>query len=172
MIKLYYLDGFQLKIIYKKKNLILFYGPLGFNVINCVGGLRILKKKKNLLILLNTQFLIFYTNLFNIIKKNIFIGFKCYLEVRGTGYKIFKNEENAVQLELGFSHIITFFFSKKIKINTFKNKFLKIFGINLQTVTQVANQIKNFKKPEPYKGKGLRYFKEIIRLKQGKKKKK
>jgi ribosomal protein L6P/L9E len=172
MIKLYCLNGFQLKIIYKKKNLIIFYGPLGFNVVKYAGILHISKKKNLILMLLNSKFLVFYTNLINTIKKNIFIGFRCYLEVIGTGYKIIQLGEQSLQLEVGFSHNILFLFSKKFKINVLKNKFLKIFGINLQTVTQVASQIKNFKKPEPYKGKGLRYLKEYIQLKQGKKKKK
>lgn len=90
------------------------------------------------------------------------------LEVLGTGYRVKANGENLV-FEVGYSHTVEF---KKVDDITFvvegTNK-IKVIGIDKQKVGEVAYKIKAIKKPDPYKGKGIRYAGEVVRLKAGKK---
>jgi len=81
-------------------------------------------------------------------------------------------ENNLLTFDLGFSHKVYYNIPIDLKIEIKKNKFLKIFGIVLNYVTQTAVRIKFLKKPDIYKGKGFRYRKELLKLKQGKKNKK
>jgi large subunit ribosomal protein L6 len=94
-------------------------------------------------------------------------GFSKNLEVEGIGYRANMEGENLV-LNLGLSHPIKFTPPQGIKISTEKNT-IKISGIDNALVGQVAAKIRAFKKPEPYKGKGIRYQGEIVRRKVGKK---
>ncbi len=94
-------------------------------------------------------------------------GFSKNLEVEGIGYRANMEGENLV-LNLGLSHPIKFTPPQGIKISTEKNT-IKISGIDNALVGQVAAKIRAFKKPEPYKGKGIRYQGEIVRRKAGKK---
>lgn len=90
------------------------------------------------------------------------------LEVVGTGYRVKQNGENLV-FEVGYSHNIEF---KKVEGTKFVvegNNKVKVIGIDKQKVGEVAYKIKALKKPDPYKGKGIRYAGEVIRLKAGKK---
>jgi len=94
-------------------------------------------------------------------------GFNKTLEIEGVGYRA-NMEGNNLILNLGLSHPIKFTPPKEIKISVEKNT-IKISGTDKSLVGQVAAQIRAFKKPEPYKGKGIRYQGEIIRRKAGKK---
>ncbi len=94
-------------------------------------------------------------------------GFSKNLEVEGIGYRANMEGENLV-LNLGLSHPIKFTPPQGIKISAEKNT-IKISGIDNALVGQVAAKIRAFKKPEPYKGKGIKYQGEIIRRKAGKK---
>ncbi len=94
-------------------------------------------------------------------------GFEKVLEVEGIGYRA-NMEGNILILSIGFSHPIKFNPPEGIKISVEKNS-IKISGFDKALVGQVAAQIRAFKKPEPYKGKGIRYQGEIIRRKAGKK---
>jgi len=102
-------------------------------------------------------------------------GFKKSLEITGIGYKA-EIEKNILKLNLGYSHLILFYFSKDIKITTKSTKekkyIIEIEGIDKQLVGQVSAKIKSLKKPEPYKGKGIKYLNEKIRKKSGKSSKK
>lgn len=96
-------------------------------------------------------------------------GFTRCLEINGVGYKaVIRNKE--LILSLGYSHDIHYHVPKDIKITCEKPTFIKIFGINKQRVGQVASEIRSFRKPEPYKGKGIKYEEEIVFRKEGKKK--
>lgn len=90
------------------------------------------------------------------------------LEIVGTGFKVRMDGEN-LHFDLGFSHPVVF---QKIQGVTYSveggNK-VKVSGIDKQLVGQVAHKIKSIKKPDPYKGKGIRYEGEKIKLKPGKK---
>ena len=94
------------------------------------------------------------------------------LKLIGVGYRAFavENFENKLFfIKLGYSHAIFFKISKKSKIFCLKKTKLFIFGNSYQNITQEASTIRSYKKPEPYKGKGILYENEKINLKQGKK---
>jgi large subunit ribosomal protein L6 len=93
-------------------------------------------------------------------------GFTKELELNGVGYSA-NMQGNRLLLQLGYSHDILFEPPKGITINTTKNN-IKISGFDKQLVGEVAAKIRSFRKPEPYKGKGIRYKDEYVRRKQGK----
>ncbi len=94
-------------------------------------------------------------------------GFEKQLEIEGIGFKA-QLEGNDLILNLGFSHPVIFKPPEGINISVLKN-IITISGISLELVGQTAANIRALKKPEPYKGKGIRYAGEIIRRKAGKK---
>ena len=96
-------------------------------------------------------------------------GFKKELEVNGTGYRA-QLEGGTLILQLGFSHDVRFQVPEGIKINCPDQTHIEIFGIDKQKVGQVAADIRRFRPPEPYKGKGVKYSDEHILRKEGKKK--
>ena len=96
-------------------------------------------------------------------------GFEKKLELVGTGYKANINGKELV-LSLGYSHDINFKIPDNIEIKVEKNINVSVTGQSKQLVGQVAAEIKSFRKPEPYKGKGVRYAGEKIYRKEGKKK--
>jgi large subunit ribosomal protein L6 len=98
-------------------------------------------------------------------------GFRKELEIQGVGYRA--NMQGAVlKLSLGYSHDVNFDVPKGITITTpsAKNDLIVIEGIDEQQVGQVAANIREWRAPEPYKGKGIRYKGEFIFRKEGKKK--
>lgn len=94
-------------------------------------------------------------------------GFSKTLEIEGIGYRVEKEGEDLV-FKLGFSHPIRLPLPAGIKAEIAKN-ILKISGIDKALVGKVAAEIRNLRKPEPYKGKGIRYQGEVIKKKTGKK---
>jgi len=94
-------------------------------------------------------------------------GFSKVLEIEGIGYRIEKDGEDLV-CKLGFSHPIRYHLPAGLKAEIIKNS-VKISGFDKALVGKVAAEIRELKKPEPYKGKGIRYQGEIIRKKTGKK---
>lgn len=93
-------------------------------------------------------------------------GFSKTLEVNGVGFKANVSGKN-LKLSLGFSHDIDFTAPEDVTIEA-KNNVITVTGIDKQRVGQVAAQIRAFKKPEPYKGKGIKYSDEYIIRKSGK----
>jgi len=96
-------------------------------------------------------------------------GFERKLEINGVGYRAAVQGSN-LQLNLGYSHDVAFPIPKGITITTPKPTEILIVGSNRQQVGQVAAEIREFRKPEPYKGKGIKYAEEKIHRKEGKKK--
>lgn len=96
-------------------------------------------------------------------------GFEKKLNLIGVGYKA-NIEQNYIVLYLGFSHTIKYFLPKKITATCPIQTEIIIKGINKQLVNQVAAKIRSYRKPEPYKGKGIRYENEFIKIKESKKK--
>lgn len=98
-------------------------------------------------------------------------GYKLQLELVGVGYRT-TNTENMLELILGYSHPIYFLVPSEIKVTTKTEKGVPptviLEGIDKQLIGQVAAKIRGFRKPEPYKGKGVRFTGEIIRRKAGK----
>lgn len=96
-------------------------------------------------------------------------GFKKSLEVNGVGYRA-ATEGDILQLQLGYSHDIKVAIPKEISVKCAKPTEIIITGSNKQKVGQFAAEIRALRKPEPYKGKGVRYSDEYVRQKEGKKK--
>ena len=93
-------------------------------------------------------------------------GFSKHLEIIGVGFNV-KAQNNRLIFQLGFSHDIVFYLQEGIEAVAQKTS-LEIKGADKQLVGQVAAKIRSLKKPEPYKGKGIRYKDEYVRSKQGK----
>lgn len=121
-----------------------------------------LQKTKNSLALWGT----FRALVFNMIE-GVSKGFQKKLIIEGIGYKAALNG-NKLILNLGFSHPVNIEAPKGIEFKVEKNTIL-VSGLDKQVVGQIAANIRIQKKPEPYKGKGIRYDGEIIRRKDGKK---
>ncbi|HSZ73745.1 MAG TPA: 50S ribosomal protein L6 [Rhizomicrobium sp.] len=96
-------------------------------------------------------------------------GFATKLEIQGVGYRAAVQGKN-LQLQLGFSHDVVYPIPAGITITAEKPTMLTVVGIDKQLVGQVAAEIRSYRKPEPYKGKGVRYSDEYVRRKEGKKK--
>jgi large subunit ribosomal protein L6 len=94
-------------------------------------------------------------------------GFSKVLEINGVGYKAEVQGSN-VKLALGYSHPVIYAIPDGISIEIDKNNSITISGANRQQVGQVAAEIRSLRKPEPYKGKGIKYADEVIRRKVGK----
>jgi len=96
-------------------------------------------------------------------------GFSKELELQGVGYRA-QMKGNTLNMQLGYSHDINFETPEGIKIEAPKATTVIVSGIDKQAVGQTAAKIREFRKPEPYKGKGVRYLGEYVRRKEGKKK--
>jgi large subunit ribosomal protein L6 len=96
-------------------------------------------------------------------------GFKKELEISGVGYRA-QAQGNKVTLNLGLSHDVIFEVPEGVTVTTPKNTEIIVEGIDQQLVGQVAANIREWRKPEPYKGKGIKYKDEYIFRKEGKKK--
>ena len=93
-------------------------------------------------------------------------GFKKELEIVGIGYQA-NMEGNRLKLQIGYSHDIYFDLPEGIKATADRTT-ITIEGIDKQLVGSVSSKIRSFRSPEPYKGKGIRYKDEYIKIKQGK----
>ena len=96
-------------------------------------------------------------------------GFSKTLELNGTGYRA-SVTGNKLKLELGYSHDINFEIPSDIKIECPKQNLIKLTSINKEKLGAAAAKIRSFRKPEPFKGKGIKYIDEYIFRKEGKKK--
>jgi large subunit ribosomal protein L6 len=96
-------------------------------------------------------------------------GFKKELEINGVGYRA-QAQGNKMTLNLGLSHDVVFEVPEGVTVTTPKNTEIVVEGIDQQLVGQVAANIREWRKPEPYKGKGIKYKDEYIFRKEGKKK--
>ena len=96
-------------------------------------------------------------------------GYTKVLEITGVGYRANAQGRN-LKLQLGYSHDVDFAVPEGIEVKTPDNTTVEITGIDKQKVGQVAAEIRRWRKPEPYKGKGIKYRGEYIFRKEGKKK--
>ena len=96
-------------------------------------------------------------------------GFSKTLELNGTGYRA-SISGSKLKLQLGYSHDIDFDVPKEVKIECPKQNIIKLTGSNKEILGAVAANIRSFRKPEPFKGKGIKYDNEFIFRKEGKKK--
>jgi large subunit ribosomal protein L6 len=96
-------------------------------------------------------------------------GFKREMEINGVGYRA-AAQGKVLKLSLGYSHDVDFPIPEGVTVTTPKPTEIVVEGIDQQVVGQVAANIREWRKPEPYKGKGIKYKDEIIFRKEGKKK--
>ena len=96
-------------------------------------------------------------------------GFSKTLELHGTGYKT-SVSGSQLKLQLGFSHDINYEIPKNVTVECPKQNIIKISSANKELLGAVAAKIRSFRKPEPFKGKGIKYENEFIVRKEGKKK--
>ncbi len=112
-----------------------------------------------------------YRSLVNNLVVGVTEGYKKNLELVGVGYKA-SNVGNTLDLALGYSHNIIFEIPSELKITTLtekgKNPIITLEGIDKQLIGQVAAKLRSLRKPEPYKGKGVKYVGEVLRRKAGK----
>jgi len=93
-------------------------------------------------------------------------GYKKQLEINGVGYRVAMQGKD-LKMEVGFSHSVIFDVPEGIILTVEKN-LITVEGIDKELVGQIASEIRAIKKPEPYKGKGIKYIDEVIRRKAGK----
>lgn len=112
-----------------------------------------------------------YRSLVNNMVKGVTEGYSKKLELVGVGYKA-SSQGNLLDLSLGYSHNIVFEIPKELKITTAQEKgqnpMITLESIDKQLLGQVAAKIRSLRKPEPYKGKGVKFFGEVLRRKAGK----
>jgi large subunit ribosomal protein L6 len=110
-----------------------------------------------------------YRTLINNMVEGVTKGYSKQLEIQGVGYRVAQQGKKLV-LSLGFSHPVEYTAPEgiDITIDAEKKNIMTISGTSKQAVGQVAAEIRSFKKPEPYKGKGIRYVGEVIIRKAGK----
>jgi large subunit ribosomal protein L6 len=112
-----------------------------------------------------------YRSLIANMVKGVTDGYKRQLELVGVGYKA-SNQGNLLDLSLGFSHNIIFEIPKELKVAATQEKGenpkIMLEGIDKQLLGQVAAKLRGLRKPEPYKGKGVKYVGEVVRRKAGK----
>ena len=112
-----------------------------------------------------------YRSLMNNMIKGVSKGWTKELELVGVGYRA-SNQGQKLDLAVGFSHNIVMDIAPEVKVETIsekgKNPIVKLTSFDKQLVGQVAAKIRGFRKPEPYKGKGIKFVGEVIRRKAGK----
>jgi large subunit ribosomal protein L6 len=103
--------------------------------------------------------------------KGVSDGFKKDMEVVGVGYRA-TNTGNLLEIGVGHSHPIMMYVADEIKVETLTEKgkapVIKLSGVDKQLVGQIGAKLRSFRKPEPYKGKGIKYATETLRRKAGK----
>ena len=112
-----------------------------------------------------------YRSLINNMVNGVANGFTKELEFVGVGYRA-SNQGQKLDLALGFSHNIVLEVAKEVTVETIsekgKNPIIKLTSFDKQLLGQVTAKIRNFRKPEPYKGKGIKFVGEVLRRKAGK----
>ena len=112
-----------------------------------------------------------YRSLINNMIMGVSTGFTKELELVGVGYRA-SNQGQKLDLALGYSHNIVLEVAKEVTVETIsekgKNPIVKLTSLDKQLLGQVAAKIRGFRKPEPYKGKGVKFVGEVLRRKAGK----
>jgi large subunit ribosomal protein L6 len=156
-----------------KDNTITAKGPLGELSVSYPGGFSVQQKDNTVIIEVvrkrqNTPALWgLYRSLIANIVEGVSKGFEKKLEIQGVGYRA-ESKGDELVLQLGYSHPISIKAPQGIKISVEGNNLITVSGVDKQVVGQVAADIRNKRKPEPYKGKGIRYEGEHVKQKVGK----
>lgn len=168
----------EVEILNSQDNLSLaFKGPLGNTSLNFPSGFSVEKDTEKSILSIECslsspkrvkQLMGTYASLTRQKMKGVFQGFKKQLTLVGVGYRA-SVESNTLTLRLGYSHEINIDFDDSLSILCPNQTTIFVMGIDLVKVTQKAAEIRSWRLPEPYKGKGIFYKGEIVRRKDGKK---
>jgi large subunit ribosomal protein L6 len=154
----------------KENNSYIIKGPLGNSLrILINNNVLIIENKLTLLVQSYNKRLFFLY--FKLLKQKVIgvlFGFRKKLRLEGLGF-IAVFEDGVLVLKLGFSHVIRVVVPKTLKVFIKKRKRITVLGSDLNEITQFSLKLRNYKSPEIYKGKGVRYFRERLKLKIGKK---
>ena len=168
-------DGVQ---ILKRKQLLIFSGPLGFTSLDLakidrtgLGTIMIGKDERDCVIGSHTK--PFFYSLLSLLKnkiRGVTVGFLIPLRIVGVGYRAFLDSKANLHFKLGYSHNYKYQVGQGVRAFLLEPTLLCLFGIDKNQVKQVASIIRSFKPPERYKGKGIRFTTEKVRIAQGKRK--
>jgi large subunit ribosomal protein L6 len=163
-------EGVQISI---KDNVIEVSGPKGKLVENLVPNVNVEIKEKEVLVSVKNENNKeersrwgLQRSLINNMVVGLTEGFTKQLEVNGVGYKVALNGKTVV-LNVGYSHPVNYDLPEGVEVQVEKN-LITLTSFNKQLLGQVAAEIRSIRKPEPYKGKGIKYAEEVIRRKEGK----
>ncbi len=165
------LDGVEIKLEDKRLN---FKGPKGVLELPVLEYIKVELKEKELLLSTTKESKQARSNwgtMAALIKNTILgvkEGYEKTLQIVGVGYRG-SMEGTSLVLNVGFSHQVKYPAPEGITLSIDKNNIVKVEGIDKYLVGEVAAKIRRIKKPEPYKGKGIRYTDEVVRRKVGKK---
>jgi large subunit ribosomal protein L6 len=165
------LDGVEIKLEDKRLN---FKGPKGVLELPVLEYVKVELKEKELLLSTTKESKQARSNwgtMAALIKNTILgvkEGYEKTLQIVGVGYRG-SMEGTSLVLSVGFSHQVKYPAPEGITLSIDKNNIVKVEGIDKYLVGEVAAKIRRIKKPEPYKGKGIRYTDEVVRRKVGKK---
>ena len=155
-----------------EKNMILFKGPKGEMKMDLHEDVRVDKKENTINVDVNDKNSAMAGTIRSLISNNVIgvsEGYEKKLNLVGVGYKAeVKNKQ--LHLALGFSHPVVYEYEKEIEITTPSPTEIVVKGISKQRVGQISAEIRAFRPPEPYKGKGVKYSDENIIRKEAKKK--
>ena len=174
--------------IQKIKNSLFFEGPLGLIEIDIckidslgLGFFRINSELNQLEIFVrktSKNSKAFFGSILSLCQNNIHgvcQGFLVYLELTGVGFRAMIHDSQSssiqkIEFKIGQSHEIIYEMPQNIRAFSIKPTLLCLYGLDKMEITQIASFLRSFRPPEPYKGKGIRYKDEVIRIKVGKKK--
>ena len=155
-----------------EKNMILFKGPKGEMKMDLHEDVKVDKKENTINVEVNDKNSTMAGTMRSLISNNVIgvsEGYEKKLNLVGVGYKAeVKNKQ--LHLALGFSHPVVYEYEKEIEITTPSPTEIVVKGISKQRVGQISAEIRAFRPPEPYKGKGVKYSDENIIRKEAKKK--
>ena len=156
-----------------KSDLLIIKGPKGTVKFDIPKGIKVIKDKEEIRVERtsdNRKLQALYGTMRSLIAnyvQGVSQGWEKVLELHGVGYRV-KQEGEKLIFQVGYSHSVEYMAPSGVKVVA-KGKKVHVTGIDKQLVGEVAARIKSIKKPDKYKGKGIRYEGEVIKLKPGKK---
>ena len=166
-------------VVEKKNHYLVFSGILGYTKLDLtkidptgLGTIKIGKDEKKIFIF--SQSKPFFYSLKTLLKnkiRGVTVGFLISLRIVGVGYRAFlEGNQKVLNFKLGYSHSLKYQVPESVRAFLLEPTRLCLFGIDKNQVSQVATILRGFKPPERYKGKGIRFTTENIKLSQGKRK--
>jgi len=154
-------------------NYLIVIGKLGIQIKKIPKEILIQNKNKKLYISVNSSKYKSIWGTYRMLINNMIIGvnkgFLIKLKIVGIGYRAY-NDHKYLRLKIGRTNIVKLLIPSNIKIKCVKFTKIYLYGSNLQQIKLFAYKIRSFKKPDPYKGKGILFVNEVINFKEGKKK--